>query len=187
MFLILWISSSQHTTSPPIAGVDPLALYTFSLHCKPSPHTPGATLLILHTLSPRTTDVTFLIMQTFSSLSPCNTDNTPSFCAAQPPRTADVTLLVLHTFCPRTVDVALLYFRLVLMPHTLSSCCICSPSDILHSLLTQQKFLFTLHNFLVLLHTFSPRTAIVTFLVFQTFSSNHTPCLPTADVAFLIL
>ena len=69
------------------------------------------------------------------------------------------------------------------MPHTLSSCCICSPSDVLHSLLTQQKFLFTLHNFLVLLHTFSPRTAIVTFLVLQTFSSNHTPCFPTADVA----
>ena len=187
MFLILQIFSSQHTPSPPIAGVGPLALYTLSLHCKPSPHTPGATLLILHTLSPCTTDVTFLIMQTFSSLSPSNTDNTPFLCTAQPPRTADVTLLVLHTFCPRTVDVAFVILQTFAHATHLVFCCISSPSDILHSLLTQQKFLFTLHNFLVLLHTFSPRTAIVTFLVLQTFSSNHTPCLPTADVVFLIL
>ena len=69
--------SSCCSCNPP----DTLFPYT----AQPSPCTVDATLLVLHTFSTRTTDMTFLILQTFCS------HHTPS-----PPIT-DVALLILYT------------------------------------------------------------------------------------------
>ena len=74
----------------------------------------------------------------------------------------------------------------LLQPHTLSSYCRCSSSDTVHFFLKLHNLLFTLHNFLLVLHTFSLHMAEVTFLILQTFSSQHAPCLSTTDVPFFL-
>ena len=78
-------------------------------------------------------------------------------------------ILSLSQYCrcyiPDTAD-------FVLTQYTLFPYCRCSPSD---------------SATLLVLHTFSPRTASVTFLIMRTFSSDHTSCPSTADEALLIL
>ena len=60
------------------------------------------------------------------------------------------------------------------------------PFDTVHFLLTLHNVLLTVHKFLLVLNTFSQGIADVTFLILQTFFSNHTPCLPTANEALIL-
>ena len=152
----------------------------------------------LHTFSLSTPDVTFLILQNFSS------HKTPS------PPTADVAVLILHTlsshstklssYCrcdyPGSAHFLSSYCRcdildtadFLLTLHTLSSYCRCSSSDTAHSHpQTAQPSSPTADATLLVLHTFYPGTVNVTFLILQTFSSHHTPFPPTEGVALLTL
>ena len=60
------------------------------------------------------------------------------------------------------------------------------PFDTVHFLLTLHNVLLTVHKFLLVMNTFSQGIADVTFLILQTFFSNHTPYLPTANEALIL-
>ena len=116
-----------------------------------SPYTSDATLLVLHTFSIRTTDVTSLILEIFSSnCTPCfPIENVAFWClsrsphiaqlyphTSQPsPHTADATILVLHTFSSCTADV-----RFLILPTFSSNQTPCP--------LTAYVAVLTLHSFL---------------------------------------
>ena len=104
---------------------------------------------------------------------------TLSYCRCDPCGIAH--FLCSHCRCeiPDNVD-------FLLQPHTLSSYCRCSSSDTVHFFLKLHNLLFTLHNFLLVMQNFSLCMADVTFLIMQTFSSQHAPCLSTTDVPFFL-
>ena len=182
---------SPHTLSF-YYGCSLLILHTFSHTAQPSLHTADATLLVLNTFSTRTPDVTFLILQTFSSHhTPClSATDVPFFIVctlsshlAQPsPRTSDATLLVLHTFFICTADVTLLILQIFssnstpcVPPENVASwCCSLSSHTAQPYPHTRQPSLRTADATLLVLHTSSPGTADVTFLILQTFFL--TPC-----------
>ena len=161
---------------------------TFSSNCRYDP------LGAAH-VSSCTSDVTFLILQSFSSHhAPClSTIDVPffhstlSFHPAQPsPHTVDTTLLVQKTFSPRTVNVKFFIMQTFSSHHKpCPSTEVDSHFDIVHSLLTLQNFLLVL-QIRPSWYCTLPRTEAVTFLILHTFCSDHTHCLPTADVALLI-
>ena len=120
---------------------------TFSSNCRCDP------LGAAH-VSPCTSDVTFLILQSFSShhaacLSTIDVPffhSTPSFHLAQPsPHTIDTTLLVRKTFSPRTVNVKFFIMQTFSSHHKpCPSTEVDSHFDVVHSLLTLQNLLLVL-------------------------------------------
>ena len=102
---------------------------------------------------------------------------TLSYCRCDPCGSAH--FLSSHCRCeiPDNVD-------FLLQPHTLSSYCRCSSSDTVHFFLKLHNLLFTLHNCPLVMQNFSLCMADVTFLIMQTFSSQH--ALSTTDVPFLL-
>ena len=83
-----------------------------------------------------------------------------------------------HT--PHTTD-------FLLSSHTLSFYYICSLLILYTFSHTAQPSLHTADATLLVLNTFSTRTLDVTFLILQTVSSHHTPCLSATDVPFYSL
>ena len=148
---------SPHTTHPlhPLQKL-PFWYCTLSRHTtQPSPHSTDATLLVLHISFSRTTSLTFLILQTFSSHHThtlschcrCTSSDTVNsfrtvhnllhFLHMRPSWHCTLLLLVPQMCHTDTAD-------FLLTPNTLSSYCRCGSSDTVH-------FLLTLHNFLLVL------------------------------------